>query len=161
MKYLLLIAVIIVSSCASVNQYSPEEFTENIPKGASKVIITSDLTTTDLYNQVLMELTRSEVSFNTINQAVFIIRTDYKYIDSGTFIKINILVEEKGNYSRATMIGSWTYGQQNAVMFRSLESDNHSWFTAKWGNPFEKQSMAMAYIVNIANGLNHTEIAYK
>ncbi len=161
MKYLLLIAIIIVTSCASVNKYCLEEFTENIPKGASRVIITSELTPTELYNQVLLELTRNEVQFNTINQAVFIIHTDYRYINSGTFIKINILVEEKGSYSRATMIGSWTYGQQNAVTLRSLESDNHPWFTVKWGNQFEKQSMAMAYIVNIANELNHTEIAYK
>jgi len=161
MKYLLLLVVVIVTSCASINKYCPEEFTESIPKGASKVIITSELTTKELYNQVLLELTRDKVSFRTVDQAVFIIHTDYKYIDSGTFIKINILVEEKGSYSKATMIGSWTYGQQNAITFRSLESYYHPWFTVKWGNPYEKQSMAMAYIVNIANKLNHTEITYK
>jgi len=59
------------------------------------------------------------------------------------------------------MISSWAYGQQNAKTLRSLDSDNHPWFTAKWGNAFEKESMAMAFIVSIANKLNHTEITYK
>jgi len=161
MKYLLILSVIIIASCASINTYCPEEFTKDIPKGATKVIITSELTPNELFNQILLELTRNEIQFHTMNQAVFIIHTDYKYIDSGTFIKMNILVEEKGSYSRATMIGSWSYGQQNAVTLRSLELDNHPWFTVKWGNPFEKQSMAMAFIVSIANELNHTEISYK
>lgn len=161
MRYLLILTVIIIVSCVSINNYCPEEITENIPKGASKIIVTSELSKAELYNQVLIELTRDEVPFHAMNQEMFIVNTDYKFINSGTFIKMNILVEEKESYSKATMIGSWTYGQQNAETISSIMLNNKSWFTVKWGSPFEKQSIAMAYIVNLANKLNHTTINYK
>jgi hypothetical protein len=150
-KPLVIIAIgLLFTACLSTRDVIPAKTANSIPNGATKVIVTSNLPADSLYKESFEALANKGYTISHSSDKMHQISAKNtmglrKYNNlSGGELRVNILVNSKGNGSKAVLSGTW---------HQSSSGTNK----AKWsGGRHSRYEYAFAKIVKFAEQLNGT-----
>lgn len=137
--------IALCTACASTTDLIKPKVANSIPKGATKVIVTSKLPADSLYKQSFIELSKEGYTITHSSDKMHQVSAkNTMSLLGGDELTVNILVLDKSSGSRATLSGTWHnsfLGAQKAI----------------WrGGKHSKYEYSFAIIVNIAKQLNGT-----
>src|SRR5680860_798897 len=105
-RTLIFLFLTIIVSCVSTKNI-PTNISSEIPDDANVIKLYSDNSASKLYSDIYKSLAQKGFSFAQENKDMGTISTDFKDIEQGTTLKINVFVEESDDGSIATLRGAW------------------------------------------------------
>ncbi|HYX09421.1 MAG TPA: hypothetical protein VE912_21995 [Bacteroidales bacterium] len=141
----LIVIAILFTACASTKDVIPTETANSIPKGSTKVIVTSKFPADSLYKESFTELANEGYTvIHSSDQMHQISAKNTMDLLGGDELTVNILVNNKGNGSKAILSGTWNNSY--------LGTNKAEWS----GGRSSKYEYSFAMIVKIAKRLNGT-----
>tara|TARA_R110002124_G_scaffold46903_2_gene140216 strand:- start:343 stop:807 length:465 start_codon:yes stop_codon:yes gene_type:complete len=150
-----------IVSCVSTKNI-PTNISSEIPDDANAIKLYSDNSASKLYSDIYKSLAQKGFSFAQENKDMGTISTDFKDIEQGTTLKINVFVEESDDGSIATLRGAWgvtsSFGAGlTAATGSSLGGTSAE--EANWGKS-GRPKVAFGELAVIANDINHKRLEY-
>jgi|AntRauTorcE11897_2_1112592.scaffolds.fasta_scaffold09546_2 hypothetical protein len=141
----IIVIAILFTACASTHDIIPAETSNSIPKGATKVMVTSKFPADSLYKESYTELANEGYTvIHSSDQMHQISAKNTMGLLGGDELTVNILVNNEGNGSKAILSGTWNNSYLGTTK-------------AEWsGGKHSKDEYSFALIVKIAKQLNGT-----
>jgi len=163
MRYALLTIVsLLLVGCVSTSSTVSEEVAQDIPEGATEVVITSSERPSAFYKGLYQRLTTKGYPIEDSNNEMQTLTTGFKEVAQETTLSINATVQETSGGSRAVLRGRWGVTGSFAAGMSSATGGavgKNVGETAEW-KPRNRAGVAFGAMASLAQEVPHNGIEY-
>jgi len=164
MRYaVLLIAILLLTGCVSTSSTVSDKVAEDIPEGATSVVVTSTSSPGTLYESLYQTLTTNGYPIQDSNNEMRTVTTGFKEVGQETTLSINATVQEHESGARAVLRGQWGVTGSMAAGLSAATGGSvgkNVGETAEW-KPRNRAGVAFGALASFAQELPHKAIEYR